>query len=42
MANARGGSALWDEKGQLIVRADKGELLTRLWADRVGKAISFL
>lgn len=27
MANARGGSALWDEKGQLIVRADKGELL---------------
>lgn len=27
MANARSGSALWDEKGQLIVRADKGELL---------------
>ena len=27
MANACGGSALWDEKGQLIVRADKGELL---------------
>ncbi len=27
MANARNGSALWDEKGQLIVRADKGELL---------------
>ena len=27
MANACGGSALWDEKGQLVVRADKGELL---------------
>ncbi|MBM3072565.1 carbon-nitrogen hydrolase family protein [Lelliottia sp. RWM.1] len=27
MANARGGSALWDDKGQLIVRADRGELL---------------
>ncbi|MCG0454607.1 carbon-nitrogen hydrolase family protein [Enterobacter cloacae complex sp. ECC445] len=27
MANACGGSALWDERGQLIVRADKGELL---------------
>ncbi len=27
MANARSGSELWDEKGQLIVRADKGELL---------------
>ncbi|ENA0608375.1 carbon-nitrogen hydrolase family protein [Enterobacter bugandensis] len=27
MANARGGSALWDERGQLIVGADKGELL---------------
>jgi len=27
MANARSGSALWDEKGQLIVRADRGELL---------------
>lgn len=27
MANASAGSALWDEKGQLIVRADKGELL---------------
>ncbi|WP_336210318.1 carbon-nitrogen hydrolase family protein [Enterobacter sp. P82] len=27
MANACGGSALWDERGQLVVRADKGELL---------------
>ena len=27
MANVSSGSALWDEKGQLIVRADKGELL---------------
>ncbi|MEH0884766.1 nitrilase-related carbon-nitrogen hydrolase [Enterobacter sp. UNJFSC 003] len=27
MANARSGSALWDDKGQLIVRADTGELL---------------
>ncbi|MFA1018194.1 nitrilase-related carbon-nitrogen hydrolase [Enterobacter sp. SAT-E-asb] len=27
MANACSGSALWDEKGQLVVRADKGELL---------------
>ncbi|WP_253377713.1 carbon-nitrogen hydrolase family protein [unidentified bacterial endosymbiont] len=27
MANACSGSALWDEKGQLIVRADNGELL---------------
>jgi hypothetical protein len=37
MANARGGSALWDEKGQLIVRADKGELFDRL-ARRTGLA----
>lgn len=27
MANAHGNSALWDASGQLIVRADKGELL---------------
>ncbi|HED6239327.1 MAG: carbon-nitrogen hydrolase family protein [Enterobacter sichuanensis] len=27
MANAGSGSALWDDKGQLIVRADNGELL---------------
>lgn len=27
MANARGSSALWDESGQLIVRADRGSLL---------------
>lgn len=27
MANARGNSALWDEKGRLIVRADRGSLL---------------
>ncbi len=27
MANRDGGSALWDAKGQLIVRADRGELL---------------
>lgn len=27
MANARSGSALWDARGQLIVRADQGELL---------------
>ena len=27
MANARGSSALWDEHGQLIVRADRGSLL---------------
>ena len=27
MANARGNSALWDENGQLIVRADRGSLL---------------
>jgi len=27
MANAHGNSALWDSSGQLIVRADKGELL---------------
>lgn len=27
MANARGSSALWDENGQLIVRADCGSLL---------------
>ncbi|MTH48355.1 nitrilase-related carbon-nitrogen hydrolase [Intestinirhabdus alba] len=27
MANARGGSTLWDENGQLIVRADSGSLL---------------
>ncbi|EGO8187880.1 carbon-nitrogen hydrolase family protein [Escherichia fergusonii] len=27
MANARGSSALWDEQGQLIVRADRGSLL---------------
>lgn len=27
MANARGSSALWDENGQLIVRADRGALL---------------
>ena len=27
MANARGSSALWDERGRLIVRADRGSLL---------------
>lgn len=27
MANARGNSALWDEHGRLIVRADRGSLL---------------
>ncbi|HGY3717221.1 carbon-nitrogen hydrolase family protein [Citrobacter sp. Res13-Sevr-PEB04-36] len=27
MANARGSSALWDERGRLIVRADSGSLL---------------
>ena len=27
MANARGNSALWDEYGRLIVRADRGSLL---------------
>lgn len=27
MANARGNSALWDEYGRLIVRADHGSLL---------------
>lgn len=27
MANARGNSALWDENGQLVVRADRGSLL---------------
>ncbi|MEB6378181.1 carbon-nitrogen hydrolase family protein [Leclercia adecarboxylata] len=27
MANRDGGSALWDARGQLIVRADRGELL---------------
>ncbi|WP_436857726.1 nitrilase-related carbon-nitrogen hydrolase [Citrobacter tructae] len=27
MVNARGSSALWDENGQLIVRADRGSLL---------------
>lgn len=27
MANARGSSALWDERGQLVVRADRGSLL---------------
>lgn len=27
MANARGNSALWDESGRLIVRADRGPLL---------------
>jgi hypothetical protein len=27
MANARGSSALWDEQGRLIVRADSGSLL---------------
>ena len=27
MANARGNSALWDEHGSLIVRADRGSLL---------------
>lgn len=37
MANARGSSALWDESGQLIVRADRGSLLltgqrtTQVW-----------
>ncbi|WP_417314283.1 nitrilase-related carbon-nitrogen hydrolase [Enterobacter sp.] len=36
MANARSGSALWDEKGQLIVRADKGELLLTGSRDRRG------
>lgn len=36
MANARSGSALWDERGQLIVRADKGELLLTGSLDRRG------
>lgn len=42
MANARGSSALWDENGQLIVRADRGSLLlTGSVPRRVGKVISF-
>lgn len=40
MANARGNSALWDEYGRLIVRADRGSLLL-VGQHRVGKAISF-
>ncbi|MDR9892361.1 carbon-nitrogen hydrolase family protein [Pseudenterobacter timonensis] len=36
MANARGGSALWDDQGQLVVRADKGELLLTGYRDRRG------
>ncbi|MCW4782180.1 nitrilase-related carbon-nitrogen hydrolase [Enterobacter chuandaensis] len=36
MANASAGSALWDEKGQLIVRADKGELLLTGTRNRQG------
>lgn len=36
MANAQSGSALWDEKGQLIVRADQGELLLTGSLDRQG------
>ena len=43
MANARGNSALWDEHGRLIVRADRGSLLLvgQRSSHRVGKAISF-
>ena len=36
MANASTGSALWVEKGQLIVRADKGELLLTGTLNRQG------
>jgi hypothetical protein len=35
MANAHGSSALWDSSGQLIVRADQGELLlTGSWGQQ--------